>query len=123
MIWKPKIIDFQAQTDALAEENSDLRNFNQILQGNISNLVDRLENIKQQSVECYIEICGMDKTPDENLNSIVMELFSALEVNVEEGQLKDIYRKPPSNENTNLAGIVESGHKCIRDSVLLKNKG
>lgn len=121
---KDKVIDFQAQTNALAEENTYLRNSHQILKEHINNLEDRLENCKQKSMECDIEIWGIDKTPDENLYTIVMELFSTLEVNITEGQLKDIYRKPTSNENTNMAGIVVKCHrKCTRDNVLSNKKG
>lgn len=121
---KATIIEFQEQTNALSEENCDLRNSNEILQGHINHLEDSLENFKQKSMENDIEIWGVDETNSENLDNIVKDLFSALDVNITETHIKDIFRKTTHDDRTNKAGIIVKCHrKDIRDRILLNKKG
>lgn len=66
-VLKVTLCDFQTQCNILSEKNMNLRNDNQILERRCSQLENGFEYYRQKTLDCDLEVWGIDKTPDERL--------------------------------------------------------
>lgn len=110
-------------TNTLSEENMELRNNLQIQQQRIDKLEQQFEWNKQRNLERDIEIYGITNTKSENLELIVKELLTSLDIK-EPNCIHNIYRKRLTNAaGDNSSVIVSFRNKETRDQVMINKKG
>lgn len=98
----------------------ELRNNNQIQEVRFSQLEDRFEYYRQKTLDCDLEIWGIERRSDENLDLVVQDLCASLDTEITENSIKDIYRKMANPEDTTASIVVGLHRKALRDRILQK---
>lgn len=104
----------------ISEENINLRNEVEILKEKMITLEHKQQMLKQNHLDHDIEICGVTVTNDEQLDDVVTRIAKFINIEIKQGDLKEVYRRKSVNERSGLppAIIVRFHNKSKRDRIL-----
>ncbi|CAH0406817.1 unnamed protein product [Chilo suppressalis] len=90
----------------------------------INILEDKIEDLQRAHRKTNLEIKNMPKLPNENLVNMVKELGKTIKCDVNENDIKDIYRVPSkkSDKSENTPIIVELSSKMLKTEILRMTK-
>lgn len=120
-----KVDDYKALTNTIMEENTNMQNELYILKEQFNTYKQKVEKHKQTSLNYSLALSGIPIKTDENLKSIFIAISNKLNVDITQGCIKEIYRKPHSNDENNSPSqtnppkiLIEFFEKKTRDSIM-----
>lgn len=121
---KKTIDDYKMIVDNLIEENTELKNQNEILTSKIENIEYIMDEDKQKQLQNNLVITGISEVENENLKQIVMEIGKVLEVNIQEEDIQHVERKFTTSKNSGFPKsiIIQFKKENLKNEILTQNK-
>ena len=94
-----KFDEFKKTTEKVVEELKQVRSENQILKIRIESLEQKINTQEQREKQKNLIVAGVPDQPDEDTRKATIKILTALKVNINKEDIKEVYRIGKQKEN------------------------